>query len=90
MSIAAIIALLQVVVQELPGAISTAEDLYNLGVKFGETLKGGSLTDQERADLKASIASDLAEALTPLPAAQPGDPDYVDPNAPTPPATPST
>jgi len=79
MGIAAIISLLQVVLKELPGAITTAEQLYNLGVKFAETTKGSGLTDQERSDLKAAIATDLAEALTPLPPAQPGDPDYVPP-----------
>lgn len=79
MPIAAIIGLLQIVIQELPGAISTVEDLYNLGVKFATALNGTAPSDADKAALKEAIKSDLAEALTPLPDAQPGDPDYVKP-----------
>ena len=79
MDIAAIIGILQIVVQELPGAISTVEDLYGLGVKFATALNGTEPSDADKAALEAAIKSDLAEALTPLPDAQPGDPDYVTP-----------
>lgn len=77
MTIAAIIAILQTVVQYLPGAISTVEQLYALGEKFFTAANGTAPTAAEIAQLRAQIDSDVADALTPLPPAQPGDPDYV-------------
>ena len=77
MDIAGVIALLKVVAVELPGAISTGVQLVDLGKKFYETANGRVPTDAEVAELRAAVDADLAEALTPLPLAQPGDPDYV-------------
>ena len=71
-----VIAILQVVVANLPGAITTAEQLYDLGTKFYATMNGIAPTADETSQLQAAIDTDLAQALTPLPAAQPGDPDY--------------
>ena len=77
MNLTGIIALLQTVVANLPGAITTVEALTSLGTKFYATINGHEPTDAEVAELRAMIDADLAEALTPLPLAQPGDPDYV-------------
>ena len=79
MPIAAIIAILQTVVQELPGAITTVEQLYALGTKFFTAANGTAPTADEQTQLEAAIDAAVAEALTPLPDAQPGDPDYVKP-----------
>ena len=75
----AIIALLPIIIQELPGAITTVEQLYSLAEKFFAVQNGRPPTQAETDDLHAQIDSDVAEALTPLPDAQPGDPDYVKP-----------
>lgn len=77
MDIAAIIGILQTVVTELPGAITTVTQLVDLGKKFFATANGREPTADEMAQLHAAIAADVAEALTPLPPAQPGDPDYT-------------
>ena len=79
MDAAAIISLLQVVVAELPGAITTVEQLYALGEKFWASTNGTPPSDADKTELRAQIDADVAEALTPLPDAQPGDPDYVKP-----------
>lgn len=76
MPIAAIIAILQTVITELPGAITTVEQLYALGKKFFTAANGTPPTQDEITQLHAAIDADVAEALTPLPPAQPGDPDY--------------
>lgn len=76
MEIGAIIAILQTVVTELPGAITTVTQLVDLGKKFFSAANGRDPTPDEIAQLRAQIAADVAEALTPLPPAQPGDPDY--------------
>jgi len=81
MPIAAIIAILQVVVQELPSAVATVEQLYALGAKFFTAANGTAPTADEQAQLQAQIDTDVATALTPLPAPQLGDPDYVPPAA---------
>ena len=77
MDITGVIALLQVVVGELPGAITTVTQLVDLGKKFFETANGREPTPAEIAQLRAQIDADVAEALAPLPPAQPGDPDFV-------------
>lgn len=79
MDISGVIALLQVVVGELPGAIGTVTQLVDLGKKFYETANGREPTPEEVALLRASIDVDVAEALAPLPPAQPGDEDYKKP-----------
>lgn len=79
MELAGIIALLQVVITNLPGAIKTAQELYDLGAKFFETIHGKAPTTDELAQLEAMIDADVVEALGDLPEAQPGDPDYVKP-----------
>ena len=79
MDTAAIISLLQVVVQNLPGAITTVEQRYALGTKFFTAANGTAPTADEQTQLEAAIDADVAEALTPLQDAQPGDPDYVKP-----------
>lgn len=76
MPIAAIIAILQTVITELPGAIRTGQQLYELGKKFFSAANGREPTPEEVAELRAAIDADVAEALTPLPPAQPGDPDF--------------
>lgn len=77
MDIAAIISVLQLVVSNLPGAITTVEQLVDLGTKFYESVNGHVPTIEEVATLRAAVDADVATALTPLPPAQPGDPDYV-------------
>ena len=77
MNLTGIIALLQTVVANLPGTITTVEQLTALGTKFYATINGHQPSDVEVAELRAMIDADVAEALTPLPLAQPGDPDYV-------------
>ena len=81
MPIASIIALLQVVVANLPGAITTTEQLVELGKKFFTAANGTAPTADEIAQLEAAIDADVTLALAPLPAAQPGDPDYVTPTS---------
>ena len=77
MDISGVISLLTVVITNLPGAITTAEQLVDLGTKFYMTANGTMPTDAEIAQLRASIDADVITALTPLPAPQPGDPDYT-------------
>lgn len=77
MEIAAVIALLQTVVASLPGAITTVTQLVDLGKKFFTTVNGQEPTDADVATLRAMIDADVAEALTPLPPAEPGDPDFI-------------
>lgn len=79
MDIATIIAILKVVVAELPGAISTTQQLVDLGAKFFATVNGKDPTPEDIAAIEAAIDADVALALEPLPDAQPGDPDYQKP-----------
>lgn len=79
MGVAEIISILLLVVKELPGAIETTTQLVDLGKKLFATANGREPTEQEIADLEAQIEADVAEALEPLPAAEPGDPDYKKP-----------
>lgn len=76
MGVAEIIGILLLVVKELPGAIKTTTELIDLGQKMFATVNGREPTPEEVADLEAQIEADVAEALTPLPPAEPGDPDY--------------
>ncbi len=75
-AIPAIIAILQTVITELPGAITTVEQLYALGSKFFTAANGTEPTADEQTQLRTAIDADVAEALTPLPPAQQGDPDF--------------
>jgi hypothetical protein len=81
MDMAGIIALIQVVIATLPGAIKTAQEIYDLGARFFATVNGREPTAAEIAGLRAMIDVDVIKALEPLPPAQPGDPDYVPPAA---------
>lgn len=76
MGVTEIVSILLLVVKELPGAIQTVEQLVDIGKKMFATINGREPTEQEAADLEDQIKADVAEALTPLPPAQPGDPDY--------------
>lgn len=67
MDVAGIIALVQVVVQSLPGAITTAEQLYDLGAKFWAVQNGAAPTVDEQTALESAIDADVAQALAPLP-----------------------
>lgn len=77
MDISGIIQILQTIVTSLPGAITTAKQLYDLGAKLYETANGKAPSAAEQAQLESQIDSDVMEALTPLPPAQPGDPDFT-------------
>lgn len=79
MDVSVIIALLKVVAANLPGAISTTEQLVELGTKFMATVNGHEPTAEEVAALRAQVDADVALALEPLPPAQPDDPDYQPP-----------
>lgn len=79
MDIATIITVLQAVVSSLPGAITTVEQLVQLGQKFFTATNGTDPTPDQIVELRAGIDADVAAALQPLPPAQPGDPDYVAP-----------
>lgn len=82
MDMTAVITILKVVVAELPDAISTGEELVDLGTKFYETANGHVPTIAEVAELRAAVDADVILALQPLPPAQPGDPDYLAPASP--------
>lgn len=77
--ISGVIAVLKVVVAEIPDAIKTGEELVDLGTKFYESANGHVPTIAESAELRAAVDADVATALKPLPPAQKGDPDFVDP-----------
>lgn len=79
MDISAVIRVLKVVVAELPDAVKTGEQLVDLGVKSYEAANGHVPSIAEVAELRAAIDADVAIALTPLPPAQKGDPDFVEP-----------
>lgn len=82
MGVTAVFALLQVIVANLPGAITTGQQLFDLGKKLYASINDGrEPTAEEVADLRAKIAADETLALEPLPPAQPGDPDYTPPTA---------
>ena len=76
MGIDGVIALLQIVVANLPGAITTGEQLVTLGKKFFSTVNGQEPTDDEVTALESAIDAEVLDLLMPLPSAQPGDPDY--------------
>lgn len=76
MDVAGIIAILQVVVENLPGAINTGSELVDLGKKLFSTINGREPTAAEIANLETQIDADVADALEPLNPAQPGDPDF--------------
>lgn len=76
MDVAGIISILLVVVKELPGAIETVIKLVDLGKKLFATVNGREPTADEIVDLETQIAAEVAEALQPMPPAEPGDPDY--------------
>lgn len=83
MDIAGIISILKIVADNLPGAISTAEQLVDLGTKLYNSLNNGTdPTPEEIAALRAAIDADVMTALEPLPPPEPGDPDYVNPDDP--------
>lgn len=77
MGVSEVISLLQIVVANLPGAITTTTQIVDLGTKFYASVNGEQPTPAEIAELRAAVDSDVAKALEPLPAPQPGDPDYV-------------
>lgn len=77
MNVSEVISLLQVVAASLPGAIKTSEELVSLGSKFYATINGEEPNPEEIAALRAAVDADVKLALTPLPPAQPGDPDYT-------------
>ena len=79
MDIAAVIAILKVVVAEIPSAVKTGEALVDLGTKFYESVNGHVPSISEIAELRKAVDADVAEALEPLPAAQKGDPDFIGP-----------
>lgn len=76
MNATAIMALIQIVVQELPGAVTTVQQLMDLAKKFFATANGRAPTDAEIKEIESAIDADVMTALAPLPPAQPGDPDY--------------
>jgi hypothetical protein len=76
MPIASIIAILQVIVANLPGAITTASQLVDLGTKLFSTINGKAPTADEIMQLQAAIDADVTLALAPLPEPQVGDPDF--------------
>ena len=80
MNPALIITILQDVVTYLPGAITTVEQLVQLGTKFYTSLNGVAPSQADVDALRTSILADVTLALSPLPDAQPGDPDYVKPS----------
>jgi hypothetical protein len=80
-AITTVIGVLQLIVQNLPGAITTAQQLYDLGTKLYTTISGKAPTADEQDQLEAQIDADVIDALSPLPPAQPGDPDYVPPTS---------
>jgi len=75
MDISKVVELLQVVATNLPGAINTASQLVEIGKEFYAVANGKQPSPDEVARLEASIDADVLEALSPLPPAQPGDPD---------------
>ncbi len=79
--LAAVLPYLTIVVENLPGVIKTSEQLYAIGLKFYALIKGEQPTEEEKTQFRAELGSDVMTALLPLPAAQPGDPDYVKPTA---------
>jgi hypothetical protein len=67
MNFSAIIAVLSVVIQELPGAITTVMQLKDIAVKAFASLNDGRLpTDEEMDQLAKEIDVLVAEALKPL------------------------
>lgn len=76
MNITGIIGILQTILVNLPGAVTTAQQLTDLGAKLYASINGHEPTEAEKTELQAAIDSDVIQALIPLPEAQPGDPDY--------------
>lgn len=74
----AILPILQIIVQNLPGAISTIDQLVDLGSKLYAVQNGREPTPDEIAQLRSALLADVTLALEPLPPAQPGDPDFND------------
>jgi hypothetical protein len=78
---------LPIVLTVIEQLIAAAPSIIKVGIDlkpFAETLYskltgGAALTDTERTALRAGVDSLYARLQVPLPAAQPGDPDYVAP-----------
>lgn len=69
-----------------PEMVKAWGNLKTFGTALFEEFTGQPISDADRVALETQLDDLHAQLQVPLPPAQPGDPDYVDPNAP--PATP--
>lgn len=63
-----------------PLIVQAGADLKPYAVALYQKFTGTDLTDEQRAALEAGVDALYARAMEPLPAAQPGDPDYQPPS----------
>ncbi len=63
-------------VKIMPQLIQAGTDLKPFAEALYAELTGSAITDDQRAAINAGIDALFARLETPLPAAQPGDPDY--------------
>lgn len=68
-------------VKVAPQVMQTVTDLKPYAQALYQELTGQAPTSDQNAALAAGIDALFARLETPLPAAQPGDPDYVAPTA---------
>ena len=63
--------------QAAPTIIQTVENVRPMAARLVDAIQGKTeLSEEEIAQLQAGVDALLDEAMTPLPPAQPGDPDY--------------
>lgn len=63
-----------------PTAVESAKKLYDFGSALYNNLAGTGLTKEQSAELEKKCDEMFERFMTPLPPAQPGDPDYVEPS----------
>lgn len=67
---------LDTLVKVAPQVVQTVGDLKPYAEQLYRNLTGQEATDEQRAAMAAGIEALFARMETPLPPAQPGDPDY--------------
>jgi hypothetical protein len=70
----------EVLMRVMPSVIKTVEDARPFAESLFAQLKGEELTDEERIELRARVDTLHAEMQSAQPPAEPGDPDYVEPD----------
>lgn len=72
-----VLSAVETLIKVAPQVVQTIKDLKPYAVALYHELAGQPPTSDQRATLEAGVDALFARLETPLPPAQPGDPDYV-------------